>query len=77
MLMKDNNVGELVGETPGNMPNSYGDILSFQLPNSKLHMYVSYKKWYRIDQTRADEALTPDYSVPQREALEKVYELIK
>lgn len=77
MLIQDNNLGTLVGETSGNMPNSYGDLLTFQLPNSKLHMYVSHKKWYRIDKSKADEALIPDYEVPQNEALEKVYELIK
>ena len=77
MLIKDNNLGTLVGEASGNMPNSYGDLLTFQLPNSKLHLYVSHKKWYRIDKSKADEALIPDYEVPQNEALEKVYELIK
>ena len=77
MLIKDNNLGVIVGEASGNLPNSYGDILGFQLPNSKLFLNVSYKKWYRVDKTKAEEPLEPDYAVESSKALEKVYELIK
>ncbi len=77
MLIKDNNLGVIVGEASGNLPNSYGDVLGFQLPNSKLYLNVSYKKWYRVDKTKAEEPLNPDYLVESTKALEKVYELIK
>lgn len=77
MLVGDNDLGYIVGEASGNMPNSYGDLLTFQMPNSKLLFYISYKKWYRVDKSKADEALTPDYEVKSSKALEKVYELIK
>lgn len=77
MLIKDNNLGVIVGEPSGNLPNSYGDVLGFQLPNSKLYLNVSYKKWYRVDKTKAEEPLNPDYRVDSSNALEKVYELIK
>lgn len=76
MLIKDNNIGELIGETSGNMPNSYGDIVYFQLPNTKLGLIVSFKKWYRVDMTKNEEPLTPDYEVDSQRAMEKVYELI-
>ncbi len=76
MLIEDNKLGLLVGGTSGNRPDAYGDCLYFQMPNSKLAVSVSYKKWYRIDLTKSGEPLTPDYEVPSSEALKKVYELI-
>ena len=34
--ISDNKLGEIVGETSGNMPTSYGDILTFQTPHAGL-----------------------------------------
>ena len=76
MLIADNDLGVIVGEPSGNLPDSYGDILSFQMPNSKLMLGVSYKRWYRIDQSKSGQPILPDYEVSSSEALEKVYELI-
>jgi hypothetical protein len=76
MLIGDNDIGEIVGDTPGNKPEGYGDCLYFQLPNSKLAMSVSFKKWHRIDQSKSSLPLLPDYEVPAMTALEKVYNLI-
>ena len=77
MLIGDNGIGTIVGEPSGNLPDSYGDCLYFQLPNSGLMMSVSHKKWYRVDKTRSGEPLMPDYEVAADKALEKVYELIR
>lgn len=76
MLVADNDLGIVVGETSGNLPDSYGDILSFQMPNSKLMLGVSHKRWYRIDRSKSGQPIRPDYEVESSEALEKVYELI-
>ena len=76
MLVGDNNIGTLVGEASGNIPDGYGDCLTFQMPESGLVMSVSYKRWYRIDQSKTGELITPDYAVEGSAALEKVYELI-
>lgn len=76
MLIADNDLGIIVGQPSGNLPDGYGDCLSFQMPNSRLAIGVSYKKWYRVDQTRAGEPLMPDVETASEEALEKVYELI-
>lgn len=76
MLIRDNQLGVLVGSTPGNRPDSYGDILYFQLPNSGIALTVSYKRWYRIDAAKRGEPLTPDYVVAGGEALDRVYALI-
>lgn len=77
MLIMDNDIGTVVGEPSGNLPDSYGDILTFQMPNSKLIMTVSHKRWYRIDQTKTGEPIMPDYETSSTEALDKVYELIQ
>lgn len=77
MLIADNNMGTIVGEPSGNLPDAYGDCLYFQMPNSKLAMSISHKKWSRIDQAKYGEPIMPDYEIPAEEALEKVYELIQ
>lgn len=77
MLIQDNQLGMVVGEASGNLPDSYGDCLYFQLPNSGLALSVSYKRWYRIDQERAGEPILPDVESDSQEALQKVYELIE
>lgn len=76
MLIGDNDLGTIVGEPSGNLPDSYGDILSFQMSNSKLMLCVSHKRWYRVDQSKSGQPIMPDYEVESSEALEKVYELI-
>ncbi len=77
MLIADNDLGTVVGKPSGNLPDSYGDCLFFQMPNSGLKMSISYKKWYRIDETKAGQPIMPDVEVSSSMALEKVYELIK
>lgn len=76
-VIQDNGIGKVIGETPGNMPTAYGDKLSFQLPESKLVLSVSYKKFYRVDITKSIEPLIPDYTVDADKALEKLVEYIK
>lgn len=77
MAIADNNLGTVVGEIPGNMPTSYGDVLSFQMPESKLMIGISYKKFYRVDRSKDGEPIIPNYEVSAELALDKVYELIK
>ena len=77
MLVADNDLGTLVGEPCGNLPDSYGDLLRFLLPNSRLRFNVSYKKWCRIDREKAGEPITPDVLCPSEDALNRAYELIR
>jgi len=74
--ISDNRLGEIVGETSGNMPTSYGDVLAFVTPNARLIFYVSHKQFFRVDQSKNDLPLIPDYEVPADKALEKVLELV-
>ena len=76
MLVHDNGFGGRVGEPAGNSPNSYGDVLRFLTPNSKLQLGVSFKRWFRIDKTRSGDLLEPDYPCASKDALDKAYELI-
>lgn len=77
MVIQDNGIGKVIGEIPGNMPTAYGDKLGFQLPESKLVLSVSYKKFYRVDINKSEEPLIPDCTVNADEALEKLVEYIK
>lgn len=73
--LKDNNIGTIIGETSKNSQNSYGDVASFLLPNSKLYMQISTKKWYRINNT--GDFIEPDINCESKEAIFKLYDTIK
>lgn len=67
----------VVGEVPGNMPSSYGDILYFQTPNARLVFTVSYKYFIRPDASKSDLPLIPDVTVPAKDALTETIRLIE
>lgn len=77
--VSDGNLGTIVGRPSSNKPSSYGDIIYFQLGNSKLKGCVSHKKWIRPDITKDKESiLNPDIYVDYGEdSLEKVLEKIR
>lgn len=65
VILRDNDLGELVGEPTGGAPSGYGDILTFSMPNSSIGFSVSYKDWMRPAQAAGHEAtLEPDHLVP-------------
>jgi hypothetical protein len=76
MLIKDNNLGHIIGEPSGNSPDSYGDNLYFQMPNSKLYFTVSHKKWYRVNKDKAGLPIEPDYECASADAVETLYKII-
>lgn len=43
-----------------NSPSSYGDVLSFTLPNTQFQGGVSYKQFQRPDVTADQKTLVPD-----------------
>lgn len=77
--VSDGKLGTIVGRPSSNKPSSYGDIIYFQLDNSKLKGSVSHKKWVRPDITKDKEnTLEPDIYVEYGEdSLKKVLEKIK
>lgn len=66
-VVQDNRIGTIVGEAPGGKPSSYGDILSFELPESKFRLFISFK-WierpYTTVKNHYEDALQPDIYVP-------------
>ncbi len=76
VLISDNGLGTIVGESPGNMPSSYGDILRFQTPNAGLIFSVSYKYFERPDSSKSHLPLLPDEVVPAEDALTEAMRLI-
>lgn len=76
MYVLDNGLGTVIGETPGNLPDSYGDTLEFATPHSRLRFTVSYKRWFRIDESKSGRPLQPDYPCEADATLEKAFEII-
>lgn len=76
MLVLDNGLGTVAGEEPGNLPDSYGDTLEFATPHSRLHFTVSFKRWFRIDESKSDRPLQPDCPCKADDAQEKAFEII-
>jgi len=76
--VKDGKLGTIVGQPSSNMPSSFGDILDFQLDNSKLQGIISFKKWVRPDKNKDSErVLQPDILVDYSEdPLKKVLDTI-
>lgn len=64
VIIKDNNLGKVIGEPTGNKPSSYGDILSLSTPINNLKFIVSHKRFYRPDITKHEEdSVYPDITV--------------
>lgn len=74
--IKDNHLGTVIGEIPGNVPSGYGDIAIFQLPDSGLYMNVSTKKFFRADKESEDSLVSPDIECDAEEAFEYLYEIL-
>jgi hypothetical protein len=75
-LLSDNGLCTVVGEIPGNMPSSYGDVLHFQTPNALLAFTVSYKYFMRPDESKSNLPLLPDVQISANDALEEALRLI-
>ena len=63
--VQDGRLGKVVGSPSANAPSSYGDILMFQLKNSKIYGSVSHKQWLRPDASQNQTELVPDVQVPE------------
>lgn len=59
-LIKDNRLGTLVGQAPGNDPNGFGEIVVFSTPNTRLRFQVSTKRFIRADSECTDKLVMPD-----------------
>lgn len=62
VVLRDNNLCRVIGQPPGNRPSAYGDVLVFQMPNSKVVFTLTYKQFTRPDSSKdGEDELQPDY----------------
>lgn len=74
--IKDNNLGIIIGEAPGNTPTGYGDVATFMLPNSKLYVQISTKEFFRADKNSTDILVTPDVGCKNESSMDVLYSII-
>ena len=60
--MKQQTNAVLIGEPTGGRPNHYGEVRSFELPNSKLKVHYSTRHW-KLMKDKDPETLEPDVRV--------------
>jgi len=66
-LMKDNNLGKVIGEPTGNAINMHGQELSFEIPGTPFRLNLASSLNVRADESKPNEsALFPDVAVPTR-----------
>jgi hypothetical protein len=68
--IKDNGLGLVIGEAPGNTPTGYGEIAYFEMPNSALYSSISTKSFTRADEETDDIVVTPDIPCDAKDALD-------
>jgi len=63
-VLQDNGLAVVIGEPTGGKPTCFGDVLYFELPNTKIECGVSHKEFFRPDESKNHEdSLYPDYPV--------------
>jgi hypothetical protein len=64
VMIKDNDLGTIIGEPTGNAPSSYGDVPTFRMPNTGFSFTVSHKRFVRPNRDNdPTDALYPDVTV--------------
>lgn len=69
-LIKENDLGLVIGEPPSNSPNCYIDCSVFMTPNAKIQLRISTKQSFAINQDSTDELIQPDIKCNADNALE-------
>ena len=64
VLIKDNNLGTIVGRSPANRSAKQSSFTRFKLPNTSIVISLSTLYLVRPDKTNTNEILKPDYFVP-------------
>lgn len=75
--IQGNELGIVIGESPANSPNSYGDITVFATPNTNILFQVSTKKWLRVNGDETDNIIHPDIECDGRDVYTYLYEEIE
>lgn len=77
VYVRDGKLGTIIGEPSSNMPNAYGDILYFVLPNSHLYGTVSHKQFIRPDETNNERMLVPEIQTTSEDAYDAAVEYLR
>ena len=77
VYVRDGKLGTLIGEPSSNMPNAYGDILYFVLPNSHLYGTVSHKQFIRPDGTNNERMLVPEIQTTSEDAYDAAVKYLR
>ena len=64
VLIKDNNLGTIVGRSPANRTAKQTSFSHFKLPNTSIVISLSTLYLLRPDKSNTNEILQPDYYVP-------------
>lgn len=75
--VKDLKLGVVVGEETRGHPTTYGDFITFLLPNSDLEAFVSTKYFVRPGGFDEGRGVIPDVQIPSDQALSWVLEQVK
>lgn len=75
--IKDNSLGTIVGETPGNAANACGEITFFQMGESGLILACSTKIFTRADSDNPELVITPDLPCDKEDAYDVMIENIR
>jgi C-terminal processing protease CtpA/Prc len=70
--VKDFKLGMLVGTETSGHPTSFGEVYSFNLPNTRLEAGVSSKYFVRPSGQNDGRGVLPDFQVPAEQALDWV-----
>lgn len=60
VTVQDGSLGKIIGQSSSNAPNSYGDVLFYNLPNSNIKVRISCKRFLRPDVNANPDKLIPD-----------------
>ena len=63
--VKDYELGTLIGEETGGLATSFGDYYPFDLPNTRLWIFVSHKRIFRPSGEDDGRGVLPNYEVKQ------------
>lgn len=63
-IVKDNKIGEVVGQYTGSNPSGYGKSVEVKVPNCRLKLRISTSELIRPSKDERDTTLVPDKYVP-------------
>lgn len=65
--VQDGALGTIIGQPSYNAPSNYGDVLSYTLPESKIKVLISCKRFLRPNSDADPTTLTPDIIIESSE----------